>query len=194
MKNFALILAFLTGLIGSQTVFADFKQIGRAIQDRKTGDKIYLACTSENPNECTHLTMILESVSYEAGTTHYFDLTNGETSINQNRIQSQMKKYVDAKLQLPTGPEDFAMFTLATLYLAIAGDAPLLAIATPVAVAGDIVAAPIRAVSMVAKNISEKVVLNKIESALKINLDGANLRPKKLKHKYFSKFVSAVTR
>ena len=215
MKSYTPVLLLALALV-SQSVFAgtcptyyetknlneisakEITPLGRAIENRKHEDKIYLACTEMKDGQCARISLVLEATSCATKEApRFFDLNKNLNFVRDNVItpKDRMSDRTDIELGLPKSPADYLFFTWMTLYIASGfmdnGD-PLFYVLIPVGVVADIVAAPIRGTTYVAHKITKNVVMKKIGKLLAIDPTGAKMSPMKMKNVHFENLIIAM--
>ena len=182
----------------------DIKQVGRAVKNRKNADQAYLACTDSKNGECVRIAMVLEAISCAQNSEpRFFDINKNLNFINSdngkipNEITDTLRTSLNWNLSLPKSALDYIIFSTIAYY-GMATGSPALAtvffVLLPVAGAADIIAAPIRGSTHIANVITRSIVENKSKMALEKNKNAVDLKPKKLKNRYFIEFLKAVSK
>ncbi len=168
----------------------DIKQIGRAIENRKNGDKVYLGCSAERDGECIRITSVLEAVSCASKEAPRFFELNTKIDIvdvPEGRLSIRMHYKTRSELELPKQGYNYFYFTYMDLLLA--GENSVYAIALPLTLAADVALLPYRAVKNVVDRVSYKVVMSKMNRSQVVSEVAVGLKPMKMKNRHFENML-----
>lgn len=149
-------------------------RLGRGIRNKSNQDLIYVACTEMNGDECAKKTFVLDSSACaENGTKKFYEINSklNVTNLARSKVRTRVRDGLNSDMPLPI---DFELYIVTTESSVLAGVnvSPIFFLFLPLALAYDLIKAPIMAVKDTTLVITRGVIMHKMNVGLKERAEG----------------------